>query len=215
MNLARRSKPDAPTLSEAPLSSFPIEPGCIVLFSGLTDLEGKIQHALGNIWTRCALVVRAPWGMLVLLQATSRPISNDLVLGQTLTGVQIIAIDEVLSRFEGFIGLRSIRPKLSQSNDARLTAFALATHGIPFNTSPYYALRAARRRNQAGNGETYYCTELVAAAFQHIGVLAMPPLGRSASNYVPGDFAEASQDLSLTGEHDFFGQQVFRSPIAA
>jgi hypothetical protein len=186
-----------------------------VLFSGLTDLEGKIQHALDNIWTRCALVVRAQWGKPVLLQATSRPISNDLVVGQTLTGVQIIAIDEVLSRFEGFIGLRSLRPKLSQDNDARLTAFATARHGIPFNSSPYYALRAARRRNQVGNGETYYCTELVAAAFQHIGVLAMPPLGRSASNYVPGDFAEASQDLCLTGEHGFLGQQIFRSPIAA
>ena len=215
MNLARTSKPDPPTLSEAPLRSFPIEAGCIVLFSGLTDLEGKIQHALDNIWTRCALVVRVPWGTPVLLQATSRPISNDLVVGQTLTGVQIIAIDEVLSRFEGFIGLRSLRPKLSQNNDARLTAFAMASHGIPFNSSPYYALRAARRRNKVGNGETYYCTELVAAALQHIGVLAMPPTGRSASNYVPGDFAEASQDLCLTGEHGFVGQQIFRSPIVA
>jgi len=129
MNLARTSKPDPPTLSEAPLRSFPIEAGCIVLFSGLTDLEGKIQHALDNIWTRCALVVRVPWGTPVLLQATSRPISNDLVVGQTLTGVQIIAIDEVLSRFEGFIGLRSLRPKLSQNNDARLTAFAMASQG--------------------------------------------------------------------------------------
>jgi hypothetical protein len=187
----------------------------MVLFSGLTDLEGKIQHALDNIWTRCALVVRAQWGMPVLLQATSRPISHDLVLGQTFTGVQIIAIDEVLSRFEGFIGLRSLRPKLSQDNDARLTAFAMARHGIPFNSSPYYALRAARRRNQVGNGETYYCTELVAAALQHIGVLAMPPMGRSASNHVPGDFAEKSEDLCLIGEYRFLGQQVFRAPIAA
>jgi hypothetical protein len=56
---------------------------------------------------------------------------------------------------------------------------------------------------------------LVAAALQHIGVLAMPPMGRSASNYVPGDFAEASEDLGLTGEYRFLGQQTFRSPIVA
>jgi hypothetical protein len=205
---------DAPLLSGASLSSIPIEPGCILLFSGLTELEGRIQHTLGNIWTRCALVVRAQWGTPVLLQSTSRPISDDLISRRLCIGVQIIGIDEVLTRFDGFIGLRSIRPKLSQINDARLAAFAMANHGIPFNLSPYYALRAARRRNKDGNGDTYYCTELVAAALQHVGVLAIPPVGRSASNYVPGDFAEASQDLCLTGEHCFVGQQTFRSPVA-
>jgi hypothetical protein len=205
---------DAPVLSEAPLSSFAIEPGCILLFSGLTELEERIQHTLDNMWTRCALVVSAKSGTLVVLQSTSRPISNDLVVGQFLTGVQIVGINEVLARFEGYIGLRSIGPKLSLHNDARLANFAMENHGLPFNLSPYYALRAARRRNKDGNGESYYCTELVAAALQHIGVLATPPAGRSASNYVPGDFAELSQDLCLTGDHGFARQQTFRAPIS-
>jgi hypothetical protein len=205
---------DAPVLSEAPLSSFAIEPGCVLLFSGLTELEERIQHTLDNIWTRCALIVRAKSGNLVLLQATSRPISKDLLAGQFRTGVQLVAIDDVLTSFDGYIGLRSIRPRLSQNNNARLTDFAMANHGIPFNLSPFYALRAARRRNREGNGETYYCTELVAAALQHIGVLAVAPVGRSASNYVPGDFADASQDLCLTSEYCFNRQQTFRSPIA-
>jgi hypothetical protein len=205
---------DAPFLSEVPLRSFPIEPGCILLFSGLTELEQRIQHTLDSFWTRCALVVRSASGSLVLLQSTSRPISNDLLGGQPHIGVQIVAIGDVLSRFEGYIGIRSITPKLSQSNDASLAAFALAKHGLPFNLSPFYALRAARRRNKEGIGDSYYCTELVAAAFQHIGVLSRPPAGRSASNYVPGDFAESSQDLCLSGERCFSRQQTFRSPIA-
>jgi hypothetical protein len=205
---------DAPLLSEAPLSSFRIEPGCILLFSGLTELERRIQHTLHNLWTRCALVVRATSGTPVLLQSTSRPISKDLIVGQPRTGVQIISIDEVLTAFDGYIAFRSVRPKLSQNSDERLAAFSLANHGLPFNLSPYYALRAARRRNRDGNGESYYCTELVAAALQHIGVLAIPPVGRSASNYVPGDFAELSQDLCLTGDHGFARQQTFRAPIA-
>jgi hypothetical protein len=205
---------DTPLLSEVPLSSFPIEPGCILLFSGMTELEKKIQHTLENVWTRCALVINAKWGAPVLLQSTSRPISNDLIVRKLRTGVQIVGIDDVLTHFDGYIGLRSIRPMLSQTNNARLTDFAMASHGIPFNLSPYYALRAARRRNREGNGETYYCTELVAAALQHIGVLAVAPVGRSPSNYVPGDFAESSQDLCLTGEYGFTRQQTFRSPIA-
>jgi hypothetical protein len=60
----------------------------------------------------------------------------------------------------------------------------------------------------------YYCTELVAAALQHVSVLAGPPMGRSASNYVPGDFAESSQDLCVAGDYGFDGQQVLKSPGA-
>jgi hypothetical protein len=129
--------------------------------------------------------------------------------------VQIVGIDDVLAHFDGHISMRTIRPELPQSTDAALTTFAMAKHGMPFNMSPFYALRAARRRNQAGDGKMYYCTELVVAALQHVGVLAEPPSGRSASNYVPGDFAESSQDLCLSGDHGFLGQQVLKLPISA
>lgn len=195
-------------------SAFSLRPGCILLFSGLTELERRIQQTLDNFWTRCALVVSGPWGTPVLLQATSRPISHDLIEDQLRIGVQIVGIDDVLAHFDGYVAIRSIQPELSHAKDAELAAFALAKHGMPFNLSPYYALRAARRRNQDGDGTMYYCTELVAAALQHVRVLAGPPLGRSASNYVPGDFAESSQDLCFTGDYGFDGQQVLKSPIA-
>jgi hypothetical protein len=128
--------------------------------------------------------------------------------------VQIVGIDDVLTQFDGYVSVRSIQPELSHAQDVALAAFALARHGIPFNMSPYYALRASRRRNQNGDGATYYCTELVAAALQHIGVLVGPPVGRSSSNYVPGDFAESSQDLCFSGDYRFDGQRVLREPIA-
>src|SRR6266478_5488770 len=70
------------------------------------------------------------------------------------------------------VSKRAIRPELAQATDAALAAFATAKHGIPFNMSSFYALRAARRRNRDGDGTKYYCTELVAAALQHMSVLA-------------------------------------------
>jgi hypothetical protein len=196
-------------------SAFSLKPGCVLLFSGLTDLERRIQETLDNFWTRCALVVRGPRGTPVLLQATSRPISKDLIDGQLRTGVQIVGIDDVLAHFDGYVSMRAIRPDLAQPTDAALEAFATAKHGIPFNMSPFYALRAARRRNRDGDGTMYYCTELVAAALQQVGVLAGPPLGRSASNYVPGDFAESSQDVCFSGGYGLDGQQVLKEPIAS
>jgi hypothetical protein len=206
---------DNPTLSNTTTASTSsLTPGCVLLFSGLTELERRIQQTLENFWTRCALlVVRGPSGTPVLLQATSRPILKDLVEGRLLTGVQIVGLDDVLAHFDGYVSMRAIQPELSPEQDVALQAFALAKHGIPFNMSPYYALRASRRRNQNGDGTTYYCTELVAAALQHIGVLVGPPVGRSASNYVPGDFAESSQDLCFGGDYLFDGQKVLKEPI--
>jgi hypothetical protein len=195
--------PGAPTL----------EPGCVLLFSGVTDLELRIQETLQNLWTRCALIVPGPDAAPVMLQSTSRPIATDLIERRLRVGVQIVAPDEVLTRFDGYVGFRALQPALSMEQKNSLAAFALEKLGVPFNFSPYYALRAARRRNRDGDGTRYYCTELVAAALQHAGVLDHPPLGRSASNYVPGDFAEPSQDLCLTGRHKLLPQQVLRTPI--
>jgi hypothetical protein len=195
-------------------STFSLKPGCVLLFSGLTDLERRIQETLHSFWTRCALVVRAQSGKTVLLQATSRPISRDLSDGQLRTGVQIVGIDDVLTNFDGYVSMRSIRPELSPATDAALTTFAMAKLGMPFNMSRFYALRAARQRNRDGDGTMYYCTELVAASLQHVSVLAGPPMGRSASNYVPGDFAESSQDVCFSGDYRFDGQLVLKSPGA-
>src|SRR5882757_7880916 len=99
-------------------------------------------------------------------RSPSRPISKDLIDGQLRTGVQIVGIDDVLANFDGYVSMRSIRPELSPATDAALATFAMAKHGMPFNMSRFYALRAGRRRNRDGDGTMYYCTELVAAALQ-------------------------------------------------
>jgi hypothetical protein len=124
----------------------------------------------------------------------------------------MVAICDVLSRFEGEIGFRPVAPPLSAAQNRALAEFALKNVGLPFNYSPFYALRAARRRNREGDGTRYYCTELVAASLQHVGVLAGPPSGRSASNHVPGDFAASSQDLSLNGDYRLLGQETVCCP---
>jgi uncharacterized protein len=126
-------------------SASSLKPGCVLLFSGLTDLERRIQETLDSFWSRCALVVRGPRGTPVLLQATSRPISKNLIDGQLRTGVPIVSIDDVLEHFHGHVSIRALRPELAQATDAALAAFATAKHGIPFNMSPFYALRAAAK----------------------------------------------------------------------
>lgn len=207
-----RKVPVVECLPPTPFEISGLKPGCVVLFSGLTDLEYRIQATLRNRWTRCAIIVPGLDGSPVLLQSTSRPIAGDVITGELLTGVQMVSIREVLTRFEGEIGFRPVAPPLSSAQNCVLAEFARKKLGLPFNYSPYYALRAARRRNRDGDGTKYYCTELVAATLQHVGVLAEPPSGRSASNHVPGDFAAPSEDLSLNGGYMLLPQATVHCP---
>jgi hypothetical protein len=207
MEVTRTSSKKSESAFRAACSSF--TPGCVVLFSGLTSLEFKIQATLNSRWTRSAIVVPGPDGNPVLLQSTSRPIAPDLKSGKLSTGAQLVAIPDVLANFDGYVGFRSIAPILPAQVGA-LAEFAREKVGTPFNFSPYYALRAARRRNGDGDGTKYYCTELVAAALQHAGILNAPPAGRCASNHVPGDFASDTEDLSLANGHTLIDGDTIR-----
>jgi hypothetical protein len=202
-----------PQDSQNATATSALEIGGVLLFSGLTELEDRIRRTLHSSWTRSAVIVPGPDGTPAVLQGTSRPIASDVVDHTTRSGVQIVAVRDVFTSFAGSIAFRAIRPVISPQLRESLARFAMATRGVPFNTSPYYSLRAAHRRNREGNGRQYFCTELVAAALQEIGVLTRPLVGRSASNYVPGDFAQESEDVCLSEGYKLGSQVVVRCPI--
>jgi hypothetical protein len=123
MAISLTSPAETPEPTLPSISRF--EPGCVVLFSGVTSLEYRIQATLGNPWTRCAIVVPGFDGNPVLLQSTSRPIAADLITGQLRTGAQLVVIRDVLTGFEGQIGFRPVAPALSSAQDKVLAETAL------------------------------------------------------------------------------------------
>jgi hypothetical protein len=50
-------------------------------------------------------------------------------------------------------------------------------------------VRALRRKNPPSDGSSFYCSELVAEAYQRVGLLPTPPLGPTSNNYIPPDFS--------------------------
>jgi len=77
-----------------------------------------------------------------------------------------------LERYRGSIAHRPLIPALSVVQIDALSSFADMNLGRPFNFSPYYSVRALHRRNRAGTGVRFFCTELVAAAYQRVHVAA-------------------------------------------
>ena len=187
-----------------------MRPGDVLLLSGRGVLEERLQRHLCSPWNQTAIVIS--WNeRIVVLESTSRPVCPDLTTGCLRTGVQVVAAEDKLERYNGKIALRQLTPSLSHRQVQLLTEFATRMWGRPFNTSPYYSARALHRRNHPGTHRRFFCTELVASAYQHIGVLDLPPNGRCESNYAPPDFAADTQSLSLKPDHSF-GPQTFLTP---
>jgi hypothetical protein len=184
-----------------------MQPGDVLLLSGRGVLEERLQRHLCSPWNQSAIVVA--WkGTLAMLESTSRPVCPDLQTRCFRTGVQIVSVEEKLKHYRGTIALRCLAPRMCTRQLQHLANFASDLYGRPFNTSPYYSARALHRRNHPGSHRSFFCTELVAYAYQCTGVLELPPAGRSESNYAPPDFAEDTQSLCLRCDCSFGPQHL-------
>jgi hypothetical protein len=187
-----RSAPEL-GLAQQQANRAALAPGDVILLSGRGVLQSRLQRHMGSPWDQTGIVVDWPTqGGVAMLLATSRPVCDDLHGRKKFVGVQIVSIDALLRAYIGAVALRALRPVLTQAQ-RRL---------------PFYSARALHRRNAPGKGVSYYCTELIATAYQHVSVLQCTRATRSASNYVPRDFAEETESLALSEPYRFDAQKT-------
>jgi hypothetical protein len=195
------------------MSAIDIQVGDVIISSSTNDLQVKIQRFISSQWTGVSIVIPALSGdRLTLLESTQIPICEDLISGRAISGVGVIDLQQKLDRYQGKLFHRSLIPPLDRDRINLLTGFVDLTWGKPFNDSPYYLARATYRRNSHQNSlDSFFCAELVATAYQYLGILIPPPQGRSASNYLPGDFSQARESLDLDREYLFSSQHPIKS----
>jgi hypothetical protein len=189
------------------MSKIKIQAGDVVLSSGSNDFQVRVQNFLGSKWNGVSIVVRDDLSnQLVLLESTHIPICEDTISGKMISGVQVVNLNQKLDRYPGSLIHRSLFPPLDRHQISLLTKFVKSTWELPFNDSPYYAARAVYRRNSQAATNSFFCAELIAAAYQKLGILITPPYGRSANNYIPADFSEEQQLLDLHRKYLFTGE---------
>jgi hypothetical protein len=180
------------------MSKIDIRAGDVILSSGSQDSQVRIQKFMNSQWNGASIVI--PWAnsdRLVLLESVQIPICEDIISGAMISGVQVVDLHQKLDRYPGKLVHRSLVPALDLDRLNLLNQFVKSTWGTPFNDSPYYLLRAFHRRNFQLSIDTFFCAELVATAYQELGILLPPPQGRNANNYIPGDFSEEQELLDL------------------
>jgi hypothetical protein len=166
--------------------------GDIILFSGRHPLHRRQQERTNCPWAQVGLLLRLPGqsGVFVF-ESTRISECRDVFLGRVVHGVQLVRLAERVGSLPGDVAIRTVRPPLGGLRESRLIEFAMAVHGRPFNDNRWEAGRAFYRRNRSSGGAGYFCSELVAAAYQRVGLLPPPPGGMSANNYIPADFSSA------------------------
>jgi hypothetical protein len=138
-------------------------------------------------------------GPLLLFESTQRTTCRDLETGSVLRGVQTVLFVERVGGFKGAVGVRRLAP-LATSADAAvpsLLAFRNEVRGRPYESSVAEMRRSKYRRNRKADLSSLYCCELVAEAYQRMGVVRRPPEGRTSNNYSPGDFGAATEAIDF------------------
>jgi hypothetical protein len=171
--------------------------GDIVLFFSDHPVHLRQQRVTGCPWSNVALLLSHADGVPVLLEASRLSDCRDLRVGFRIKGVQFSSLIERMASCNGKFAARRLVPPLTRREVSQLQAFADRVHGFPFNESPWIAARAFGRRNSPSDGRSFFCSELIAHAYQQIGVLRSPPEGLSSNNFVPADFSSAYSDAYL------------------
>jgi hypothetical protein len=115
----------------------------------------------------------------------------DVWTGERQRGAQLHLLREAVTTWGERYGqrawVRQLEGPIERHHEDRLMEVVERFDGLPFPTMPGLARRwaTARFRRRPESLETIYCAELVAATFQHMGLL---PADRRPSSYDPGRF---------------------------
>lgn len=173
-----------------------LDTGDIVLFSG----KGLISMGLkiGSLcsWSHVAMVVRVKEPDVVLIyQSTPVCKAKDFFDGNLKNGVQINVMSEAVRGYNGKVAVRHLAAERTPQMLAGLSRFRQRVKDRPYETRIVDMVRAVWD-GPLGHVEedlsSLFCSELVAEAYQHMGLL--PPNesgGKESTEYTPKNFSSA------------------------
>jgi hypothetical protein len=165
-----------------------LQTGDIVLFRGKGGISRWIRRwcsllrGLKPTWASHVgmVIVEREYGRVMLLESTS--------IRGGIKGVRLVALGDMLADYKGDARVRHLKHELPLlAFDSKASSFARGVLGRPYERSLLELMRSAwsHVRNKSATPESLFCSELVAMAYQALGLLPVSP---SANNYTPEDF---------------------------
>jgi hypothetical protein len=178
-----------------------LKTGDLVLFSGASFFSSVIKWAIGGKWSHVGVVVRSPQlpERVLLWESTRLADLADVETGRAAAGVQLVHLSERLARYEGAFKLRPLDRPITPEMEQAFAKRRAELCGRPYEQQKLELVEAALDRWFRALREerlhSLFCSELVAEAYQAMGLLPEPPLGLPSCEYTPHDFARRSVKL--------------------
>ena len=176
-----------------------LQTGDIVLFSGKGSISDIIKRVTACKWSHVGMVLKSEdWDMALLWESTTLSNIADLESGVPRQGVQLVPLSARLASYDGEVSIRALTTPLISSQRETLKAFRKEMTGRAYEEDKLELARSAYDGWGGGNREdlsSLFCSELVAEAFQRIGLLseAIP-----SNEYTPKDFSTEARKVMNT-----------------
>jgi hypothetical protein len=174
--------------------------GDVLLFGGDSRFCRTIKRLTRGHWSHTALVARAhPDGPPLLWEATLSSTIPDVVTREIAGGVRLYDLEHWIRHYAGETAIRRLHVQRTDAMRQALLDFYNEATGRPYEKNRLEMLRAAYDgpfgANREPTTDSFYCAELVAEAYQRMGLLPTTP---PSNEYMPKDFSsECRRPLPL------------------
>jgi hypothetical protein len=177
--------------------------GDIVLFSGTGPIASLAQWLSKTKWSHVGMIVCCDLGVL-LWESDGLGEFEDIESGDEKKGVRLVSLSDRIKRFEGEVWARPLKDtECTAEMLAALAALRQEVRGRPYEKNAIQLMKAYYDGPFGQNTEelsSLFCSELVAEAYQRMGLLAEPPEGQPSDEYTPIDFSEERTLTLLKGK---------------
>lgn len=182
-----------------------LKTGDLILYGGDSPLCKRLKRITGSRWSHVAMIARLHQDERPLLwEATANSDLEDVLTGKIQPGVQLVDLENWIVHYAGETAIRRLQVDRTKEMESSLIAFFKEVHGRPYELSRLELLKANYDGLFGGNRQedlsSLFCSELVAAAYQKVGLLAGKP---PSNEYTPRDFSNERQPplTLLRGAH--------------
>lgn len=173
-----------------------IKTGDIILYSGKGAVSSGIRFGTGSEWSHVGMAMRIEgWDAVLCWESTTLNTVKDIELNRAVKGVQLVPLSERVIKYNGRIAIRHLEGVgLTDAIFENLKILRRQLIGRPYEKSTLELLNAALDlgdwTTNAEDLSSLFCSELVAEAYQTMGLLDSPPIGLPSNEYVPKDFSD-------------------------
>ena len=177
-----------------------LQTGDIVLFAGKGGVSAGIKWLTFCPWSHVGMVVCAPpesgplADTVLLWESTNLDNLKDALDGVARRGVQLVLLGERIQTYPGEIGIRMLSAHREPAMLEALSALRMKLRDRPYEQKKLELMRAAldgpfERLRNPEDLSSLFCSELVAEAYQAMGLLTDHPAAKPSDEYTPRDFA--------------------------